>query len=135
MKLALTVWRAFFSLALIIGLIYFVMYVLRRTTGEGRSYLASRKMFAILDRFSLGPKKSIYLVRVGEKILVLGVGNEINLLLVIEDGQLIKSIEYESKNPLKIREFSDYLKRALFLKLRPMGKSWQEESQGQKEKL
>ena len=135
MKLALTVWRTFFSLALIIGLIYFVMYVLRRTTGEGGSYLASKKMFAILGRFSLGPKKSIYLVRVGEKILVLGVGNEINLLLVIEDGQLIKSIEYESKNPLKIREFSDYLKKALSFKLRPMGKLWQEESQGQGEKL
>jgi len=62
--------------------------------------------------------RDIYLVRAGEKVLVLGVGNEIHLLLVIENEEIIKSLEGEPKNSLRIKGFSEYLKKAFSLKPR-----------------
>ena len=112
MNLALITSRALFSLILIIGLIYFIMYLLRRATGREKRGLMDRRMFGIVGRIYLAPKKSIYLVRAGEKILVLGVGNEIHLLLIMKDDEITKSLRDEPGNSLGIRGFSEYLKRA-----------------------
>ena len=112
MNLALITSRALFSLILIIGLIYFIMYLLRRATGREKRGFMDRRMFGIVGRIYLAPKKSIYLVRAGEKILVLGVGNEIHLLLIMKDDEITKSLRDEPGNSLGIRGFSEYLKRA-----------------------
>lgn len=116
MNLALVTSRVVFSLVLIIGLIYFVMYLLRRASSNGKKSFIDKNMFSILGQLHLAPKKSIYLVRAGEKVLVLGVGNEIHLLLVIENEEIIKSLEGEPKNSLRIKGFSEYLKKAFSLK-------------------
>jgi len=113
MNLALITSRALFSLILIIGLIYFIMYLLRRAMGREKRGFMDRRTFGIVGRIYLAPKKFIYLVRAGEKILVLGVGNEIHLLLIMKDDEITKSLRDEPGNSLGIRGFSEYLKRAL----------------------
>ncbi|MDR3606768.1 MAG: flagellar biosynthetic protein FliO [Oligoflexia bacterium] len=55
----------------------------------GASIGGKNKMVEVISNHYLGPKKSISIVRVGEKILVLGVANEsINLITELDESEL-----------------------------------------------
>ncbi|MCD6256571.1 flagellar biosynthetic protein FliO, partial [Candidatus Aerophobetes bacterium] len=66
--------RAIFSLIAVIGLIYFFMYFLRKfSLLQGKISSRKNSIIEIVGKLSISPKKTIYLIRVGEKILVIGV--------------------------------------------------------------
>lgn len=64
--------KIFFYLALILGIIYLVSYFLKRgfISGAGGRYLT------VIERLSLGPKQSLQLVKVKDKVLLIGVTAE-----------------------------------------------------------
>lgn len=103
--------RAIFSLLAVLGLIYFFFFFLRkfsRTTKYSSS--GNEEVFSIMGRLSLSAKKNIYLIRTGEKILVLGVDEQIHLLSTIEDETAIESLKSQFSPSPAGSKFSDYLK-------------------------
>lgn len=72
-----------------------------------------------MGRLSLSAKKDIYLIRTGEKILVLGVDEQIRLLSIIEDEAAIESLKSQLSPSSAGSKFSDYLKNFISLKFSP----------------
>jgi len=105
--------RAVLSSILIIGLFIFLMYFWRQIMKK-REMNFLKRPFSIVNRLPLDSRKFIYLVRVGEKILVLGVGQEIHLLCVLKEEEAANFLENEAKNSLKMKDFSKYLKKTFF---------------------
>ena len=106
--------RTLFSLVAVIGAIYFFMHILLKfSSGRGRFFSGRKGLIEVIGKLNLSPKKSIYLVRVGKKILVVGVNGGIYLLLTIEDEQIIKSLELEAENSSS-GGFSRLLRNILF---------------------
>jgi len=105
--------RTILSLAAVIGLIYFFMHILLKLS-PGRSGSFSRKnnIIQIVGRLDLSPKKSIYLIRIAKKILVVGVNGGIYLLSTIEDEETVKSFEFGFKSS-NSGKFSHLLKNLL----------------------
>jgi flagellar biosynthetic protein FliO len=86
------VWM-FSSILIVIGLLYLFLYLLRRFFHRPGSVLSSGGQFQILQQFHLGPKKYLVMVRVGGRVLLLGVTeNSINTLLEISDETEIKDV-------------------------------------------
>jgi flagellar protein FliO/FliZ len=73
------------ALAVVIALIFFLLQWLRRL-GHQRTGIGGTKRIRVLESHYLGVKKSVCLVRVPGKVLVLGVcSDRINLLDTIDD--------------------------------------------------
>lgn len=72
--------RLTFSLGLIIGLIYLSLYLLKKSS-LGMKKNRAGDLVQILERCYISPKKGIFIVKIGEKVLALGVTeSQINLL-------------------------------------------------------
>lgn len=80
--------KLFFALILVVGLIYAFLFFLKRNNrlGPRLSNLES------IGGISLGQNKSIQLIRLGNRIFVVGVGEEISLLDEVKDEELIHEI-------------------------------------------
>jgi len=104
--------RALFSLIAVIGLIYLFMHILLKLSPGKRDSLGKNSVLEIVGRLALSPKKMIYLIRIGKKILVVGVNGGIYLLTIIEDEETIKSFQVRSEN-LGSGKFSKVLKNFL----------------------
>jgi len=103
--------RAIFSLLAVLGLIYFFFFFLRKFSRTTRySSSGNEEVFSIVGRLSLSAKKNIYLIRTGEKILVLGVDEQIRLLSTIEDETVMESLKSQFSLSSPGTKFSDYLK-------------------------
>ena len=102
--------RALFSLVAVIGLIYFFMHFLLKISPT-QNRISSRKngMVEIMGKINLSPKKAIYFIKIGKKILIVGVNGGISLLSVIEDEETMKLLEAESESS-KFGGFSRVLK-------------------------
>lgn len=105
--------RFLFSLLLIIGFIFGAALLYKKYFG-GR-YLVGRENEAIkvLAHRYLDPKKSLYLVEVGQKILVIGTGaDELHLITEITDPDGVRSVYkiLEMKSEVfKTRDFKSVL--------------------------
>jgi flagellar protein FliO/FliZ len=76
--------KMFFALILVLALIYIVLKFLNQ-----RNKLTPKgKMLENLGGISLGQSKSIQIIRVGPKVYVIGVGDDINLLEEITDEKM-----------------------------------------------
>jgi flagellar biosynthetic protein FliO len=75
----------FVKLCLVLGLIYICMYFLRRWQGRLRNL--STHQLAVLESVHLSQRQAIHLVRVGERIFLVG-GTDQNIALLSEVGQL-----------------------------------------------
>ncbi|MCB2184858.1 MAG: flagellar biosynthetic protein FliO [Deltaproteobacteria bacterium] len=96
------------ALALVLGLMLGLYWVLRRFVpgGGGGGSLAAGGLRQV-GRLALGPKKSLVLVEMGSRILVLGVGEqEINLLYSVDDPEEVARLAAPRPG------FSRFLKRA-----------------------
>jgi flagellar protein FliO/FliZ len=94
-----TLLRLFLALALTIGLIFATIWGLKIVWEKrGWNNLAEEgKPIKVLTSTYLAPRKSIHLVEVGKRILVLGVGNdEINCLDVIQEPEEVESLRSAS---------------------------------------
>lgn len=98
-KNTLSAWdfiKAIFALAFVLALIY---GALRFVNKRSRAFNQHR-FIENLGGTSLGTNRSVQLVKIGERILVVGVGESIQLLKEIEDDEEIKDILNEHNNIL-----------------------------------
>ncbi len=94
-------------LALVLFLIYLLFWLLKKN----RSIIKSN-VFNHLGGLSLGQNKSIQIVEIGNKIYILGIGDNINLVNIIENNDDLDYIKesidyYQNKNG----KLTDWLKR------------------------
>lgn len=80
--------KTVFALVIVIGLIVFILKFINK---KNRSYAQLRSL-ENLGGISLGTNRSVQLVKVGNRILVLGVGESIQLLKEIEDESEVVSL-------------------------------------------
>jgi flagellar biosynthetic protein FliO len=89
-------WRTLGALTLVIGLILGMRWVLRRTS-RMRSSSGSSQVIEVLSRTSISPRQSLLLVRVGQRMLVVGAGETLTTLAEIDDptqvAELLGSVE------------------------------------------
>jgi flagellar biosynthetic protein FliO len=79
--------RLFISLVLITGLIYLSLFLLKKSS-LGLKRNRNRDLIQILEKCYISPKKGIFIVKIGSKILALGVTEvQINLLSEISLSQ------------------------------------------------
>ncbi|MFV9509847.1 flagellar biosynthetic protein FliO [Tepidibacillus sp. LV47] len=103
-------WQFFkliFFLSLILVMIYFLFRFLSRKNGFLRS-----NAFQHLGGIPLGQNKSIQLVEIGQKIYVLGIGQEVRLLHIIDSQEELMQIkDAMSSLSLTNDRFIDWFKR------------------------
>lgn len=91
--------RLFLSLVLIIGLIYLSLFLLKKSSLGLKKNRAGNSI-QVLERCYISPKKGIFIVKVGSKLLALGVTEtQINLLSELDSSP-------ESKSDLKDKAVS-----------------------------
>lgn len=83
--------KFFFALLLVLALIYLFLYFLKRRNKLGTRIQALENLGGI----TVGQNKSVQLVRLGDYLYLIGVGEEITLLQKIEDRALIEEIMKE----------------------------------------
>jgi len=92
-------WQFLFYLAavaLVVTLAWLATrYIARRGAGDQQS---QSRYLNVLDRMSLGPNRSLYLLSVAGKVLLIGQGErEFSLLMTISEEELVRYLE---ENPL-----------------------------------
>jgi len=80
--------KMFFALAVVIALIYIIL----RFINKKNRLFGQMKAMENLGGISLGPNRSIQLVRIGEIVLVVGVGETIQLLKEITSPEEIEQL-------------------------------------------
>lgn len=107
-SLFLSLIQTFFALLLVLALIYLLLKLLNK---RNKSF-SQIKALENLGGIPIGQNKSIQLVRVGTKIYLLGVGDNVELLEEITDHQLKDELLHrEQDNNLQInRLFSSFTK-------------------------
>jgi len=94
-SLAAGIWRMIFSLALVILMIVGVIYLLRRVWARGMRFDLKGHHIRVLDVVSLGMNRSIFLVAIGKKVVLLG-SNDKGLSFLTEVTGLENIEEAES---------------------------------------
>lgn len=98
-----------FALFLILALIYFVLKFLNR-----RNKLFNQvKALENLGGIAVGPSKSIQIIRVGSKLYLVGVGENVQLLEEIEDEEMKEEIRssYQQQSDFKPENLLSLLQR------------------------
>lgn len=86
--------RVVLALAFILGLIYFLLKFINRNGNLSKQGEALENMGGI----SLGTNKSIQLIRIGDQLFVVGVGENIELLTEITDEETKQSLVSEKES-------------------------------------
>lgn len=87
-SLIFSIIRTLFALLLILALIYLLIrFLSRRNKGFNQV-----KALENLGGISVGQNKSIQIVRIGEKVFMVGVGDNVELLQEIDDKDLIEDL-------------------------------------------
>lgn len=111
--------RVMAALAFVVALLYFL---LRFVNKKSRSYQENH-IVRHLGGTALGGSRSVQIVKVGERVLVLGVGDDVSLLKEIEDpderGHLIDRYEEQSEKMIQPAELLSKLKNRLSKKNEP----------------
>ena len=86
--------RLVISMAVILGLIYGGFLLVKLLARTAKAAPKSEKLIRVVDRAALDPKRAIYLVKVVDRLLVVGVGtNEVRTLAEIDDETVIESVQ------------------------------------------
>ena len=94
-----SIWRLFGALLIVLALVWGTMWVARRVL-KGRLSGAGRSNLKVVDRMFLAPRRSIELVAIGERILVLGVtDNQISMLTELEADEWPSEAAKAALNP------------------------------------
>lgn len=81
------------SLVLVVGLILVTMLVLKRLLGGAKSPTTSRKVSELVEATPLGGKRFLYLIRVADRLLVVGAGGDrLVLLSEIKDPEVLARV-------------------------------------------
>jgi len=85
--------RTIFSLAVVLGLLYVTLWLIRRFTG-GAIGPSSEGAVRVVGRVYLSPKNVVYFLRLADELLVIGVSaGSISLLTSVKDERDIERIE------------------------------------------
>ncbi|RID88151.1 flagellar biosynthesis protein FliZ [Mesobacillus zeae] len=99
-KVGVTIWdfiRMILATAFVVGLLYLLLkYINKRSMTYKRSQLVEN-----LGGTSLGTNRSIQVVKAGNRLLVVGVGENIQLLKEIDDPEEFRQIIEEHNNKLE----------------------------------
>lgn len=109
--------KMFFALLLVLALIYIFLYFLKRRNKHGNRL----KSLENIGGISVGQNKSIQIIRLGDAIYLVGVGEEINLLKEIKDEALINQLLTERQEDTS--EFSADTFLSLFQKKQDKNKA------------
>jgi flagellar biosynthetic protein FliO len=108
--------RTVFALAVVLGLLYAVLWGLKRFTSNS-AVAPSSESVRIIGRLYLNPKTAIYFVRVADELLLLGTSSSnVSLLTSVKDRGQIEQIEVALKSaPLYTsgKFFSRFFDRSL----------------------
>lgn len=108
--------RTIFSLAIVIGLLYAVLWAIRKFTG-GAAGPFSEGAVRLVGRVYLSPKVVIYFLRLADELLVIGTNaGNITLLTTIKDENQMQQIENSVKSvysPASGLTFSGFLDKSL----------------------
>lgn len=85
--------KIIFALALVLVLIYVLLTLLKRKNNLSKHSQALENLGGI----SVGQQKSIQVIRIGEKVYAVGIGNDVTMLDEITDENVIRQLE-ESAN-------------------------------------
>ena len=98
-------------LALVLAVLLGLVYLLKKVSPRfGRSGVVGREM-DLVAQYPLGPKKTLAVVRVGQRLLLLGVTEaSINLLTEIDDPDLISRLR--GPEAVSAQGFRKLLKKA-----------------------
>jgi flagellar protein FliO/FliZ len=80
--------KIFFSLAIVLALLIMVMKFLNRKNAKYQNNTLVRNIGGI----SVGAQKSVQLVHIADRVFVVGVGDEVNLLKEIENPDEVKQL-------------------------------------------
>ncbi|MFD1018194.1 flagellar biosynthetic protein FliO [Thalassobacillus hwangdonensis] len=80
--------KMFFALLLVLGLIYGLLKFFNK---RSKLFGQSRKL-ENLGGLTLGPNRSVQIVRIADKVFVLGVGDDVNMLTEITDEKVIDEL-------------------------------------------
>ncbi|EZH67258.1 hypothetical protein DH09_04805 [Bacillaceae bacterium JMAK1] len=87
-----SVWSVLFKLFLALFVVIALMYVLLRLLGRKNYQMQSSNTMQNIGGIPLGQNKSVQIVRIGDRLLVVGVGENIALLDEIRDEDEIERI-------------------------------------------
>lgn len=87
-NLGLDLLRMIFALALILGLIY----VSLKFINKRNKLFQKASVLENLGGISVGPNKSVQLIRIGSKVYLIGVGDNVDMLKEIEDETVIEEL-------------------------------------------
>jgi len=86
--------RLVLSMVIILALIYGGLMLVKLLARKAKVAPKSEKLIRIVDRTVLDPKRAIYLVKVVDRLLVVGVGaTEIRTLAQIDDETVVDNIQ------------------------------------------
>ena len=88
-----SVWRTFVALLVVLALICLSVFVLKRLIGGAPVFLDQR-LGRVIGRIHLSPKAILYLVKVGDKVLVIGTTpTAISLVAEVTDPEIVSQME------------------------------------------
>ena len=88
-----SVWRTFVALLVVLALICLSVFVLKRLIGGAPVFLDQR-LGRVIGRIHLSPKAILYLVKVGDKVLVIGTTpTAISLVAEVTDPETVSQME------------------------------------------
>ncbi len=97
------VW-VFTSILIVIGLLLLFLYLLRRFIYRPPGAMAAGGEFEMLRQFHLGPKKSICLVRVWDRLFLLGVTEtSITRLMEVTDPEEVANLQAQLKSSHRVQ--------------------------------
>lgn len=112
-SLFLNIIKLIFALLLVLALIFIAI----RFLGKRNNLFQHVQALENLGGISLGPNRSIQIVRVGKKFYLIGVGDSVELLDEITDEQLIKQLTKQKESS------SNFLQMAMDFKKNSSDKS------------
>ncbi|WP_376844402.1 flagellar biosynthetic protein FliO [Camelliibacillus cellulosilyticus] len=83
------------AMAVILGLIYLLYRLVSKRNRAFQDYGAIKNLGGV----PVGPNRSVQLIRIGQEILVVGVGESVQLLKEIKDAQAVSDILEEKSEP------------------------------------
>ncbi|HET7615357.1 MAG TPA: flagellar biosynthetic protein FliO [Bacillales bacterium] len=109
-----TVWM-FVKVIFVLGVVVALIYLLLRFVHARTKSFSEGRSIETMGGVSVGSNRSVQLVKVGSRILVVGVGESISLLKEIENeeevGELTKQNEREDLIDQSVWRFKDWLKK------------------------
>ncbi len=101
------------KLAFVIGLALLAVKALQRYLYRGNMPAHSKKPISLLGLLSLAPSKTVYVIEVGKKVLVVGATqNQLNLLTEVTDQEAIDELHANAVEPQLKEQFTSILKSA-----------------------